>query len=199
MHPSAHGSSDPFPLDADDFNMSYIIELRKALDEAGFADTKIVAPDLNKAAAEAFIQQWLAEPPGSPLRRATYALGFHYPNTLMSDAAHATGLPLWASEDSSTVAVPPDAPCVPTNSALLVPLAAPDGGATTRRPTPHPRAKPGGGCLARTFNQNFLNGNISSSIVWNLVTSRPLQLRWLRLPCSCMQPQPWLQQPSRHG
>ena len=41
--------------------MSYIIELRKALDEAGFADTKIVAPDLNKAAAEAFIQQWLAE------------------------------------------------------------------------------------------------------------------------------------------
>ena len=98
--------------------MSYIIELRKALDEAGFADTKIVAPDLNKAAAEAFIQQWLAEPPGSPLRRATYALGFHYPNTLVSDAAHATGLPLWASEDSSTVAVPPDAPCVPTNHCL---------------------------------------------------------------------------------
>ena len=155
--------------------MSYIIELRKALDEAGFADTKIVAPDLNKAAAEAFIQQWLAEPPGSPLRRATYALGFHYPNTLMSDAAHATGLPLWASEDSSTVAVPPDAPCVPINAALLLPLAAPDGGATTRRPTPHPRAKPGGGCLARTFNQNFLNGNISSTVVWNLVTSRPLR------------------------
>ena len=45
--------------------MSYIIELRKALDEAGFADTKIVAPDLNKAVAAAFIQQWLAEPPGS--------------------------------------------------------------------------------------------------------------------------------------
>ena len=88
---------------------------------------------------------------------AVHAPGFHYPHTGSSLPPNvaAVGKAVWASEDDSTVSPPRDA-----------------------EPTPHPRALPGGGCLARTINQNYVAGNMTATIVWNLVMARYPQLRW---------------------
>ena len=45
-------------------------------------------------------------------------------------------------------------------------------------PMPRPRQLPGGGCLVRTINENFVEGNFTATIVWNLVMARYPQLRW---------------------
>jgi len=88
------------------------------------------------------------------LAAATYAVGFHYPDSNPGSYSSLTR-PLWASEDSSTVDPPDTAP-----------------------PTPRPRKQPGGGCLIRTINENYVRGNITATIVWNLVMARYPQLRW---------------------
>ena len=36
----------------------------------------------------------------------------------------------------------------------------------------HPREQPGGGCLVRTINENYVRGNITATIVWNLIMAR---------------------------
>jgi galactosylceramidase len=136
-------------------NPDYVVALRKALDHAGFNSTKIVAPDGSIKTTKVFLEKILASP---ALAAAVHAIGYHYPNSDpgVSAAEQARlGLPLWASEDDSTVDPPASAP-----------------------PTSHPRKHPGGGCLARTINQNFVQGNITATIVWNAVMARYPQLRW---------------------
>jgi galactosylceramidase len=136
-------------------NPEYVLALRNALDSAGFSSTKIVAPDTGHALAAEFIQQMLQQP---ELAAATHAVGFHYPNSnpgVPADVQAKLQTPLWASEDDSTVDPPASAP-----------------------PTPRPRQQPGGGCLVRTINQNYVQGNITATIVWNLIMARYPQLRW---------------------
>ena len=133
----------------------YIVSLRKALDSAGFGETKIVAPDRAIDGATALIATMLKN---ADVKAAVYAVGYHYPNSDPNVSAadqELLGLPLWASEDYSTVDPP------------LRPL-----------PTPHPRKQPGGACLVRTINQNWVQGNFTATIVWNLVMARYPQMRW---------------------
>lgn len=126
--------------------------LFEALDAAGFGNTKIIAPDESIGGASAFVDAVASNP---ALRAATHAIGYHYPNSVTPDDAHALGIPIWASEDDSTVEPP---------------LSAPN--------TPHPRQHDGGGCFARTINQNFVEGNMTATIVWNAIMARYPQLRW---------------------
>ncbi len=135
----------------------YVVALRHALDADGFAGTRIVAPDAATAEANALIATMLARP---DVRAAVYAVGYHYPdsdpNVSTADRSR-LGRPLWASEDDSTVDPPPSPPSPPT---------------------PHPRRQPGGACLVRTINQNWVQGGITATIVWNLVMARYPQMRW---------------------
>ena len=129
----------------------YVLALRAALDTFS-AHTKIVAPDRSVKDTNAFVVELHANP---ALRRATHAVGYHYPNSNPGVQPLPGVLTLWASEDDSSVDPPADAP-----------------------PTPRPRKMPGGGCLVRTINQNFVQGNITATIVWNLVMARYPQMRW---------------------
>ena len=77
------------------YNSTYLIQLRKTLDENGFRKTKIVAADDNWGiAAEILLNHDLAN--------AVYAIGAHYPGTTSTWLAELTQKPLWASEDDST-------------------------------------------------------------------------------------------------
>jgi galactosylceramidase len=138
----------------------YVLALRSALDQSRFNSTRIIAPDGATAGANALIQTMAND---SALAAAVHAVGYHYPNSDPAPPAGARatlpGLRLWASEDDSTVN-PPEA-----NSSST-----PD--------TPRPRKQPGGGCLVRTINQNWVQGGITATIVWNLVMARYPQLRW---------------------
>eukprot|EP00035_Acanthoeca_spectabilis_P006310 m.123008 g.123008 ORF g.123008 m.123008 type:complete len:805 (+) comp13444_c0_seq1:111-2525(+) len=133
----------------------YVTALRYALDTAGFRNTRIVAPDegqLDKNLSEAIASDPL-------VASSLFALGFHYPDSNVAQStatlADAHNLPMWASEDDSTVEPTPSAP-----------------------DTPRPRAQPAGGCLARTINENYVRSNITATIVWNLIMARYPQLRW---------------------
>jgi galactosylceramidase len=109
---------------------AYVIALRKALDEGGFNGTMLVAPDGSSKTANAFIQAMEQNP---QLAAATYAVGYHYPNSdpgISSTVQAKIGKPLWASEDDSTVDPAASAPA-----------------------TERPRKQPGGGCLVRTINE----------------------------------------------
>jgi galactosylceramidase len=134
---------------------AYVTALRGALDAAGFQATAIVAPDEGQIAPELLAA--IATDP--TVAAAVAALGFHYPNSDVPRAVAALAdrhaIPLWASEDDSTVEPAPSAPA-----------------------TPRPRAQPAGGCLARTINENYIQANITATIVWNLVMARYPQLRW---------------------
>lgn len=79
------------------YNADWIIQLRRALDEAGWFGVRLVAAD-----------QWdhpwtlaidFAELP--EFSAAVDALGVHYPHTSGDDFAVALGKPLWASEDGT--------------------------------------------------------------------------------------------------
>ena len=146
-------------------NPEYVVALRKALDQAGFNSTRIVAPDGAKADATKLIQTMLTRP---EVAAAVHAVGYHYPDSdpaVPADDQTKLGLPLWASEDYSTVDPPASAPA-------------------TRRP----RKQPGGACLVRTINQNWVQGNITATIVWNLVMARYPQASKARLPPQIRQP-----------
>lgn len=134
-------------------NPDYVIALRAMLDDSGHNDTKIIAPDQFGTTVPDFL---LALENNPSLASAVHAVGFHYPDSNPSIPQTAQKkYRLWASEDDSTVDPPLSAP-----------------------PTPRPRAQPGGACLARTINQNFVQGNLTATIVWNLVMARYPQLRW---------------------
>ena len=137
-------------------NVDYVLALRKALDQGGHENTKIIAPDGAVKSANKLIAAMASSP---ALAEAVHAVGYHYPNSNSQAPANATSfvqtLRLWASEDDSTVDPPSNAPN-----------------------TPHPRRQPGGGCLVRTLNQNWITGNMTATIVWNLIMARYPQLRW---------------------
>eukprot|EP00042_Codosiga_hollandica_P038562 m.314848 g.314848 ORF g.314848 m.314848 type:complete len:940 (+) comp55423_c0_seq3:52-2871(+) len=118
------------------YNITYIETLRAALDDAGFEDTVIVAPDSNWEIAVDI----LADP---KLAEDVYAIGCHYPGTASTPEAEATAKPLWASEDMSTY-----------------------------------NDLRGAGCWARVLNQNFVNGNMTATISWNLIASYYEGLPW---------------------
>ena len=137
----------------------YVVALRNALDEEGFELTKIIAPDAARKAAGTLISIMLERP---DVRAAVHAVGYHYPNSNPNVSVAdqiLLGRSLWASEDDSTV----DPPFPPSGSAPV---------------TPHPRRQPGGACLVRTINQNWVQGNMTATIVWNLVMARYPQMRW---------------------
>ena len=80
-----------------DWSIDYVLELRAALDSAGLTDSKIVVADggLNDVIS--------ALAANATFRAAVSAVGVHYPSGSNSTAAAvAAGVPLWASEDSST-------------------------------------------------------------------------------------------------
>ena len=145
----------------------YLLALREALDAeggggggggGGFAHIAIVAPDGAKKSAAALIQTMAARP---DVAAAVHAVGYHYPDSdpeVPAGLQAQLGLTLWASEDDSTVDPPSSSP--------------------SSQATPHPRKQPGGACLVRTLNQNWVQGNITATIVWNLVMARYPQMRW---------------------
>ena len=144
------GMKDGFMLDINyvglwnerEFSSSYVVTLREALDEAGFAAVKIVASDRSW---EPISSDYLSD---GALRNATAALSQHYPNcnadgqgSQCVDAnavlAHVeTGVPLFSSEDYSC--------WTDENSAAH---------------------------WASKVNGNVIGGNISFFSAWYLVTS----------------------------
>ena len=115
------------------YSIEYIETLRAALDDAGFAQTMIVAPDRDWSIADDILLV-------PELADSVYAIGMfyltyakhclchrsqgcHYPGTRSSIAAKLTEKPLWASEDMSTY-----------------------------------NDLRGAGCWARILNQNYVNG-----------------------------------------
>jgi len=72
------------------------VSLRKALDAAGLAATKIVAPDGNDCAGVAGAAQ-----ANATFAAAVYAYGAHYPGSQSCPAAAEAGLKFWSSEDYS--------------------------------------------------------------------------------------------------
>ena len=80
-----------------DWSIDYVLELRAALDAAGLTAAKIVVPDGGLDDVVAALQA------NATFRAAVYSIGVHYPSGSNSTAAAvALGVPLWASEDSST-------------------------------------------------------------------------------------------------
>jgi hypothetical protein len=77
------------------YNDTYLKALRVTLDNAGFPNTMIVAPDSGWSIANDI----LADP---VLAASIHAIGCHYPGTHSSAQAEQTMKPLWASEDDST-------------------------------------------------------------------------------------------------
>ena len=129
------------------YNDTYLKVLRASLDNAGFAKTKIVAPDGSWDIANDILKD-------PALAKAVYAIGAHYPGTTTTSAAEQTGKPLWASEDDSTY-----------NNDI------------------------GAGCWARIINQNYVNGNMTASINWNLIAAYMKGTNWYRAGLmSAMQP-----------
>ncbi len=117
------------PCSERSYNTTYLKTLRSTLTQAGFANTKIVAPDSGWDIANDI----LADP---VLAEAIYAIGAHYPGLHSSDQAKQTGKPLWASEDDSTY-----------NNAV------------------------GAACFARIINQNYVQGEMTLSMNWNLIAA----------------------------
>ena len=140
------GAKNTYGLDIDyvgswnerPYNTTYLKALRKTLDDAGFPNTKIVAPDSGWDIAKDI----LADP---DLAASVHTIGAHYPGTHSSSQAEQTLKPLWASEDDSTYSN--------------------DVGAQ---------------CWARVINQNYVNGNMTASINWNLLTAYMKGTNWYR-------------------
>ena len=135
---------------------NYVVALRHALDACGFNATLIIAPD---GAIDPSARLIKAMAVNSTLADAVHAIGYHYPDSgkkvpTQDVLALLRDTPQWASEDDSTVDPPPS------------------------KKSTDPRKQPGGGCLVRTLNENWVRGNISATIVWNLVMARYPQLRW---------------------
>lgn len=129
---------------------NYLIVLRRALDENGFAQTKIVAAD----SADGYWGIASNILHNSSLANAVHTIGTHYPGTTSSATAQQTGKQLWASEEDSTY-----------NNNV------------------------GAGCWARVINQNYVNGNMTASINWNLIASYMKGTNWYRAGLmSAMQP-----------
>ena len=112
--------------------------LRARLNAAGFATTRIVAPDQG---GWGFADDVLKN---STLAAAVWGLGTHYAGaSAPSMNAERTGKPLWSAEEASTY-----------NNNV------------------------GAGCWARDINQNWVNGNITANIIWNIVSAYQKGTNW---------------------
>lgn len=78
-----------------DYNILYIKVLRQMLDDAGYANTRIVAADGNWNIVDDLSQDAM-------LDSAVDVIGVHYPGTVSPQSAVNSGKPLWSSEDYST-------------------------------------------------------------------------------------------------
>ncbi len=129
------------------FDLPYVKELHRQLRAAG-VDTKIVCCDEypgEGAGQWAIADEILKDP---ELAAAIQVIGVHYPlvdgKITTTDAARKTGKPLWSSEDQP-------------NSG---------GGPILSRDWPI-----GGRILAHLYNQNYLEGTLTSTEIWSPVTS----------------------------
>ncbi len=77
----------------------WIKALRKALDENGLQQVKLVATDSVGDRAWDIVNEFASDP---ELEKAIYAVGGHYVGYNSSDAAKSAGKPLWSSEDSQS-------------------------------------------------------------------------------------------------
>lgn len=140
------GAKNTYDLDIDfigswnerSYNTTYLKTLRATLDNNGFTNTKIVAPDSNWGIANDILND-------PELAAAIWGIGAHYPGVHSNAQAMQTGKQLWASEDDSTY----------SNSV-------------------------GAACFARIINQNFVQGNMTATINWNLITSYMKGTNWYR-------------------
>jgi len=121
------------------YNKTYMEVLRRALDDAGFANTKLIASD---GSFEGVAKDVNSDP---DFAKVLWGLGAHYPDMSSGSDAEATGKPLWASEEDSTY-----------NNAV------------------------GAGCWARVINQNYVRGNMTASINWNLIAAYQKGTNWWR-------------------
>ncbi|XP_064598743.1 galactocerebrosidase-like [Liolophura sinensis] len=109
-----------------DYNVNYVLTLRKMLDENGLNQTKIVAADDKTwAIADDILKN-------SELADVVDFIGVHYPGTMSTGAAVQTGKQLWASEESGSA---------------------------------------GPEYWARILNQNYINGQMTATIAWNLIAA----------------------------
>jgi len=123
------------------FNIPYIKDLHARL-EAGHLATKILCCDDDWAIANDVLKD-------PELAADIAVIGAHYPrdengNITTTDAARKTGKPLWSSEDQPN----------------------PGGGPFVSRDWPV-----GGRILAHLYNQNYLQGSLTSTEIWSPVTS----------------------------
>ncbi len=80
--------------------LDWAVRLRRALDTAGFADTRIIVPDGHSASQmDELVADILAN---STVRAAIWGIGLHYPCYEPNPAVQASGLAFWSSEDYSS-------------------------------------------------------------------------------------------------
>lgn len=123
------------------FDIPYIKELHARL-EAGHLQTKILCCDDDWRIANDILRD-------PELAADIAVIGSHYPrdengNITTTDAARKTGKPLWSSEDQPN----------------------PGGGPFVSRDWPI-----GGRILAHIYNQNYLQGSLTSTEIWSPITS----------------------------
>lgn len=129
------------------FDLPYVKELHRRL-QADHLDTKIICCDeyVGEGAGQWAIADEILKDPESA--KAIQVIGVHYPivdgKITTTDSARRTGKPLWSSEDQP-------------NSG---------GGPILSRDWPI-----GGRILAHRYNQNYLEGSLTSTEIWSPVTS----------------------------
>ena len=129
------------------FDLPYVKELHRRL-RADHIDTKIICCDeyIGEGAGQWAIADEILKDP--ELAKAIQVIGVHYPiadgKITTTDSARKTGKPLWSSEDQP-------------NSG---------GGPIVSREWPI-----GGRILAHRYNQNYLEGSLTSTEIWSPVTS----------------------------
>ena len=129
------------------FDLPYVKELHRRL-QAQHLDTKIVCCDeyVGEGTGQWAIADEILKDP--ELAKAIQVIGVHYPivdgKITTTDSARKTGKPLWSSEDQP-------------NSG---------GGPIVSRDWPI-----GGRILSHRYNQNYLEGSLTSTEIWSPVTS----------------------------
>ncbi len=139
--------------------VAYLKLLRKVLDARGFGSTKIIAGDVHSWAPSTEV---LKDP---ELAKVVDILCRHYPSTKSDAAAVESGKPLWSSEDYAADNTDDGGRCQGRilNQVREIPLA----------------------CFLRVMTsvvqlkkQNFVNGNMTATISWNLISSYYSWLQW---------------------
>lgn len=135
------------------YDIEYIKMLRKTLDKNNLEHVKIIAADQN-------INPWkIAEKfkDDPELEKAIYAIGDHYPGKRSTKLAKETGKPLHSAEDGIWFRTETEQwpnPETPTRRGIW----------------------PGALELAKIHNLNYINGKMTRTIVWSLISSYYLNI-----------------------